>query len=207
MLAGGPAGIAAQRLYMKLATLVLMVISLLAAPAAQAVTVAGIDVPAQETVDGQALLLNGAGLRQRFVFQVYVAALYRSEPSQDVQTILDSQEPQLLRLTLLRDINSKALTDALNDGLKANLSAAELADIDGTIQAFEAFMKTGGEGASGDPVEIYFKQGQVSVSFKGKALGQVSDPRFASALLKVWLGQSPAQESLKQALLGLAPAR
>ncbi|MFT0532037.1 chalcone isomerase family protein [Castellaniella hirudinis] len=175
-------------------------------PAAQAVTIAAIDVPAEQTVNGANLVLNGAGLRQRFVFQVYVAALYRPQATQDVQTILDSTEPQLLRLTLLRDINSKALTDALNDGLKANNTDAQLAAMHDTIQTFEAFMKTGGEGASGDLVDIHFNQGKVSVSFKGKALGEVSDPRFATALLKVWLGEKPAQESLKQALLGQASA-
>ncbi|MDY0310310.1 MAG: chalcone isomerase family protein, partial [Castellaniella sp.] len=101
-------------------------------------------------------------------------------------------------------INSKALTDALNDGLKANCTEAELQDMAGTLAHFEDFMKTGGEGASGDLVDIVFNQGTISVSFKGKALGEVQDPRFATALLKVWLGTHPAQESLKAALLGQA---
>ncbi|MGB6006600.1 chalcone isomerase family protein [Castellaniella sp.] len=169
---------------------------------AQAVTIANVEVPEQQAFAGQSLVLNGAGLRQRFVFHVYVAALYRPTATSDAQVILNSQESQVLRLTLLRDINSKALTDALNEGLKANNSESDLAAMRDTIQHFETFMKTGGEGASGDPVEIRFQEGRVSVSFKGKALGEVSDPRFAAALLKVWLGPVPAQESLKQALLG-----
>ncbi len=163
---------------------------------------ANVDVPEQQSVAGSDLVLNGAGLRQRFVFHVYVAALYRPQPTKDAEAILNSPEPQMLRLTLLRDINSKALTDALNDGLKANCTEAELKDMADTIAHFEAFMKTGGEGASGDRVDIVFNQGTVSVSFKGKALGEVKDPRFATALLKVWLGAHPAQESLKAALLG-----
>jgi long-chain acyl-CoA synthetase len=175
---------------------------LCAAPAVQALTISNVEVPTQETVAGQSLVLNGAGMRQRFVFHVYVAALYRPQASQDATAIVNSADTQLLRLTLLRDINSKALTDALNDGLKANNSEADLAAMKDTINHFEAFMKTGGEGASGDRVDIYFQQGKVSVSFKGKALGEVSDPRFSAALLKVWLGDVPAQESLKQALLG-----
>ena len=184
------------------AALVLAAAGLCAAPPALALTVANVDVPEQQSVAGQSLVLNGAGLRQRFVFHVYVAALYRLQPTQDAGTILTSPEPQMLRLTLLRDINSKALTDALNDGLKANCTETELRDMADTIAHFEAFMKTGGEGASGDLVDVVFNQGTVSVSFKGKALGEVKDPRFATALLKVWLGAHPAQESLKKALLG-----
>lgn len=185
-----------------LAALVLTAACLATLPPAQALTVATVDVPEQQNLDGQTLALNGAGLRQRFVFQVYVAALYRPTPTNDAAAILNSREPQMLQLTLLRDINSKALTDALNDGLKANNSEAELAAMAETIRHFVAFMATGGEGASGDLVQIVFQQGKVSVSFKGKALGETDDPRFATALLKVWLGSVPAQESLKQALLG-----
>jgi long-chain acyl-CoA synthetase len=184
------------------AALALAAAGLCAAPPALALTVANVDVPEQQSVAGSDLVLNGAGLRQRFVFHVYVAALYRPQPTKDAEAILNSPEPQMLRLTLLRDINSKALTDALNDGLKANCTEAELKDMADTIAHFEAFMKTGGEGASGDRVDIVFNQGTVSVSFKGKALGEVKDPRFATALLKVWLGAHPAQESLKAALLG-----
>ena len=186
------------------AALVLAAASLCAMPPAQALTVADIEVPEQQSVAGQDLVLNGAGLRQRFVFHVYVAALYRPQATQDVATILNSPEPQLLRLTLLRDITSKALTDALNDGLKANCTEAELQDMAATIAHFEEFMQAGGEGASGDQVDVLFNQGTVSVSFKGKALGETKDPRFATALLKVWLGAHPAQESLKSALLGQA---
>ncbi|MDY0310330.1 MAG: chalcone isomerase family protein, partial [Castellaniella sp.] len=132
------------------AALALAAAGLCAAPPALALTVANVDVPEQLSVAGQNLVLNGAGLRQRFVFHVYVAALYRQQPTQDAETILNSAEPQMLRLTLLRDINSKALTDALNDGLKANCTEAELQDMAGTLAHFEDFMKTGGEGASGD---------------------------------------------------------
>lgn len=184
------------------AALALATVGLCAATPALALTIANVDVPGQQSVAGRDLTLNGAGLRQRFVFHVYVAALYRPKASGDAEEILTSPEPQMLRLTLLRDISSKALTDALNDGLKANCTEAELKDMAATIDHFEAFMKTGGEGASGDRVDMIFNQGTVSVSFKGKALGEVKDPRFATALLKVWLGAHPAQESLKAALLG-----
>lgn len=171
-------------------------------PAAQARTVADVDVPEQQSIAGQDLRLNGAGLRQRFVFRVYVAALYRPQPTTDAGKILNSPEPQLLRLTLLRDISSKTLTDALNDGLEANCAEAELRDMADAITRFEALMQAGGEGASSDRVDLVFNQGAVSVSFKGKALGTIKNPLFATALLKVWLGAHPAQESLKSALLG-----
>src|SRR5690606_2406135 len=125
------------------AALALATAGLCAAPPALALTIANVDVPGQQSVAGRDLVLNGAGLRQRFVFHVYVAALYRGKPTQDAEAILNGTEPQLLRLTLLRDINSKALTDALNDGLKANCTEEELRSMADTIAHFEDFMKTG----------------------------------------------------------------
>ena len=53
--------------------------------------------------------------------------------------------------------------------------------------------------------DVIFNQGTVSVSFKGKVPAPPQDPRFATALLKVWLGAHPAQESLKSALPGQPP--
>lgn len=189
-----------------LASMMLAAAGLWAAPLpAWAITVASVNIPVEQTLGDTTLVLNGAGLRQRFVFQVYVAALYVPQKTHNAQAILDSQSPQLLRLTLLRNITTKALTDALNDGLKANSTETQLAAMRHTIQDFEAFMQTGGEGVSGDQVEIRFNQGKVSVLFKGKSLGEVTDPHFSNALLKVWLGPQPAQESLKQALLGQTP--
>ena len=85
------------------AALALATVGLCAATPALALTIANVDVPGQQSVAGRDLTLNGAGLRQRFVFHVYVAALYRPKASGDAEEILTSPEPQMLRLTLLRE--------------------------------------------------------------------------------------------------------
>lgn len=191
-----------MRLRSLAAALSFAVIGLCATPGAWALEVSGVNVPEQVTSGADTLVLNGAGLRQKFVFHIYVAALYLPQATQDAQAIINSTAPRILHLTLMRDINSKALTDALNAGLKDNCTAEELASLAPSLQSFEAMMQHGGEGTAGDPVVLAFNAQGVSVSFKDKALGRVDDPRFAAALLKVWLGNTPAQESLKSALLG-----
>ena len=42
----------------------------------------------------------------------------------------------------------------------------------------------------------------VTITDNGKQRGRIDDPAFARALLRVWLGDNPAQSSLKKALLG-----
>ena len=63
---------------------------LAAAPARADVEVAGVRVPEQLSEGGHALVLNGAGLRTKFVVKVYVAALYASARSQDAAALINS---------------------------------------------------------------------------------------------------------------------
>ncbi|WZB76672.1 chalcone isomerase family protein [Achromobacter insuavis] len=51
-------------------------------------------VPEQLSEGGHALVLNGAGLRTKFVVKVYVAALYASARSQDAAALINSNEPR-----------------------------------------------------------------------------------------------------------------
>lgn len=169
---------------------------------AHAAQVSGVDIADQATVGTQPLVLNGAGLRKKFVFDVYVAALYAPAPTPDAIALINGPEPRRLQLTLKRDIDSATLTDSLNEGLAANNTADTLASLQDAITQFTAIMNQGGEGKSGDTIALDFTADGVTVIYKGNELGTVSDARFGPALMKVWLGDKPAQDSLKKALLG-----
>lgn len=169
---------------------------------AHAAEVSGVHVAEQASVNSQPLVLNGAGLRRKFVFDVYVAALYVTTRTQDAATLINGPEPRRLQLTLKRDIDSATLTESLNEGLAANNTPESLATLQDAFEQFKAIMNQGGEGKAGDTITLDFTSDGVTVSFKGNTLGTVADSRFGPALMKVWLGKNPAQKSLKQALLG-----
>jgi len=71
-----------------------------------------------------------------------------------------------------------------------------------SIQQFERSMHSVGEGHKGDTIALDLNAGAVDITFRGQPIGTVQDPAFAAALMSVWLGDKPAQESLKKALLG-----
>lgn len=185
-----------------LAGMLLLAGGMCLAPAASAADVAGVTVADHVSEGTQTLVLNGAGLRKRVVFNVYVAALYTSAKTEDAAAIINSTEPRRLQLTLLRDIGSDTLLDALNDGLADNTTPQELAALSTASGEFKTIMTSVGQGLKGDTIELDFTAAGVAVRFKDKALGQVKDPSFAAALMRVWLGDKPAQNSLKRALLG-----
>lgn len=169
---------------------------------ARAVTIAGVDVPEKAEVADQALVLNGAGLRQRFVFDVYVAALYVPAPSHNANDIIRGTGPRRIALTLLRDIDGSTLLDALNEGLGENCTLEELNALQPALARFSAIMDKAGDGTEGDTVMLDIMPGGVAVWARGQPLGTVQDPALGPALLRVWLGKKPAQADLKDALLG-----
>ncbi|MGV2866677.1 chalcone isomerase family protein [Achromobacter sp. ESBL13] len=177
--------------------------SLISAPALAAdIDVAGKRVPEQLSEGGHALVLNGAGVRTKIVVKVYVAALYVTTKSHDAAALINSTEPRRIRLQLLRDVDSKTLDEALQEGLRDNTPKAELAAMKAPADQLTRLMADIGALKEGDVVDLDFDGRGITGSHNGKQRGRIDSPDFARALLRVWLGEKPAQASLKKALLG-----
>ena len=103
---------------------------------------------------------------------------------------------------MLRDLDADALFGALLDGLKNNHGEAELAKLKPDIDQFERLMRGIGNAKTGDVIGIDFSaDGIASRSMASRAA--TSPARLSRrALLKVWLGDKPADGDLKRAMLG-----
>ncbi len=176
--------------------------ALLAAPGLQAAEVAGVKVADSVKVGNSELVLNGAGLRSKLFIKVYVGALYVGQKAATPTAIYDSPSPRRMALRLLRDLDAESLQSALDEGLKNNHTPAELADMKAQAEQLAGIMKAIGKAREGDTIAIDFSAEGVLVSLNGEARGKVAGAGFAKAVLKVWLGDKPADASLKKALLG-----
>lgn len=185
-----------------LSSAVVLTVALLAAPALHAAEVAGVRIEEQAKAGSTDMVLNGAGLRTRLFFKVYVAALYAPKKTTSAAVLIDSREPRRVVLYMLRDLDADALFGALLDGLRNNHNEAELAKLKPDIDQFEHLMRGIGNAKSGDIIGIDFSADGIGVGFNGQARGGVAGEAFARALLKVWLGDKPVDAGLKQALLG-----
>lgn len=182
-------------------TMVLLA-GLASSSALQAAEVAGIQVEEKLQVGGAELVLNGAGLRSRFFIKVYVGALYAGHKATTPEALYDSPAPRRMVMRLLREMDADALYNALDEGLRNNLAPAELADLKPAIDQLGAIMNGIGKVREGDVIAIDFTAAGVEVGLNGKSRGKVAGAGFGRALLKVWLGENPADASLKKALLG-----
>jgi hypothetical protein len=171
------------------------------AAAALAAEVGGVKLDDKVSMGAQELVLNGAGVRTKVVFKVYVASLYVPQKSTDLAGVL-SKAPRRIQLNLLRTLSADQLVDALNEGLTENNSAAELAAVKPQVDQLATIMKSFKEVKEKDVVTLDFADGSTRVGLNGEAKGSISGDAFNQALTKIWLGDKPVQADLKRALLG-----
>jgi long-chain acyl-CoA synthetase len=181
-------------------SLVVLLALCLSAPAF-ALEVGGVKLDDKAAVGGQELVLNGAGIRTRVVFKVYVASLYLPAKANDVAAVL-AKAPRRIQMNLLRTLAPDQLVDALNDGMKENNSEVELAAVKAQTDQLMGIMRSFGEAREGNVVTLDFIDGATAVGFNGASRGTIPGDAFNKALTKIWLGDKPVQADLKKALLG-----
>ena len=181
--------------------LIAFVGALAVAAAVQAVEVGGVNLPDKASVGGQELVLNGAGVRTRAIFKVYVGSLWLPAKATTPAAVLD-KGPRRIQMNLLRDLSADQLVDALVDGLKDNNTPAELAAVQAQSDQLVTIMKSFGEVKEKDVVTLDFVDGATRISLNGTAKGSIPGEPFNRALTKIWIGDKPAQADLKKGMLG-----
>jgi hypothetical protein len=152
---------------------------------------------------GPELVLNGAGVRTRIVFKVYVGALYLQQKRTTPDTVFNDNGPKRIAMHMLREVRADQFFAALSEGLKDNHTPEQLAKIELQIREFEGIFKRVQNAKSGDLFLLDYTPGNgTRVMVNGETKGTVSGSEFNTALLRMWLGEKPADVVLKKALLG-----
>ncbi|MFV1993025.1 MAG: chalcone isomerase family protein [Acidiferrobacterales bacterium] len=153
------------------------------------------------TTPGAKLLLNGAGIRTKFIFDIYVGALYLESKDSNAEKIINSKgEKQIFLHFLYKEVTKKKLTAGWTDGFEDNNSSAQMAKLKDRLNKFNAMFITV---KKGNTMRFDFlPDGLLKVSINNETRGEINGYDFQQALLKVWLGQEPATEDLKAAMLG-----
>ncbi len=181
--------------------------SMLALPAASAeeLELAGVKVPDKSTVAGQTLVRNGAGIRYKAVFKVYVASLYLTTDKADTpQKVMAATGPKRLVLTLLRTVKSDELGKMFARGIEDNMDYSQFSKlVPGVMRMSNIFSKHKSLG-EGETITVDWVPGTgMTVLVNGVPEGELfKEPEFFEAMLGIWLGKSPADWRLKDALLG-----
>lgn len=164
--------------------------------------VAGVKLPDED----QKLVLNGAGLRKRAFFQVYVIGLYLPEKKAAAAEAVAAAGPKRIAIHMVRDVGADQFGDALTDGMKDNVSEAEMKAFEPRLNQLQAILASVKEAKKGMRITLDWTPGGTVVTTDGKPAGPpIPGEDFYRALLKIWLGDKPVQDDLKKALLGEKP--
>ena len=192
--------------FIKLCVSTLAALAMTCGAAAATIDVGGAKI--EDTVDlqGSKLQLNGAGVRYRAVFKVYAAGLYIGKKAGTPEEVFAAPGPKRMSITLLRDIDSNELGKAFTKGFEENSPKGEMSKlIPGLIKMGQIFSDQK-KMAAGENFTIDWIPGTGTlITVKGKQQGEpFKEPEFYAALMRIWLGPSPADFKLKDALLGKA---
>ena len=170
----------------------------------QAAELAGVYVEDKiQSSNGDALVLNGLGLREKLWIDVYVGSLYLEQKSQDVAEILSRPGPLRLQLDFIyKKVSPQQLTDTWREGFEKNQDDQTLEQLKDRIDQFCSYFSE--NAVAKDRYILDYVPGEgTQVSKNGRLLGKIQGEDFKNALLEIWLGNHPADKNLKKGMLGL----
>jgi Chalcone isomerase-like len=175
-------------------------LSLFLALPAGAGTLAGVTLPDKAEVQGQTLVLNGMGLRKKFVIKVYVGGLYLPQKEKSAAKVLGADAPRRMVLHFIYDVSKEQMCEAWNEGLEQNTPNAS-AEVKKAFTTLCSWMDGVGKG---NRLAMTYLPGEgTTVEINGKAKGTLPGKAVADAILSTWIGPDPAPgEDFKKAVLG-----
>ena len=178
---------------------VALVLTLFFASQSPAVEVAGINLEPAVTVNSQQLKLNGYGIRKKFFIKVYIGSLYAAKHLASAPEALKVPGDKLIRMNFLHSkVEKEKIIEAFSEGLANNSP-----DLTGApeVKKFLSLFTT--DFNRGDVVDLTLgADGSVSASQNGKSLGTIASTKLARGVLAIYLGDKPADDSLKKGMLG-----
>ena len=175
-------------------------------PAYAVTEVAGVKFDDSVSVAGKDLKLNGAGLRTKMIFKVYALGLYLPEKKTTVADVLAIPGPRRVSIVMLRELSSEDFGEAFMKGLNANSDQAERTKLLPQTMKFGEIFAQIQTLKKGDTLTLDWIPGEgTQCMLNGRKIGEVlPDVAFYNAVLRIWLGEHPADSSLKPAMLGEA---
>ena len=175
----------------------------LAAFSTSGAEVAGVKLEDKTQVESRDLVLNGAGLRKRVVFNVYVIGLYLPEKKTDAAAVIQLAGPKRAAIHMLRDVGAEQFTDALVEGLRENHSEADYKALEPRVKELAGIFAEIKEAKKGMTITLDWTGAATQLTVNGKPAGKpIAGEDFYRALLRIWLGDKPVQNDLKKSLLG-----
>ncbi len=165
----------------------------------QAASLDGVTLPDTQQVGNTKLVLNGLGVRTKYMVKVYVAGLYLQQKSSDPNAIIKADEAKQIVMQMVHAASKSQMADAFSESFHDNSPEAVklmMPDIDRLLSALEP-VKVGDQ-----MVFTYVPGTGTTFTLNGKEKLTITGPAFGPVLFSVWLGPKPPNADLKKGMLG-----
>ncbi|MBK8524227.1 MAG: chalcone isomerase family protein [Betaproteobacteria bacterium] len=183
----------------------LAAIAALAFNLSHAVEVEGFKFDDRIKLGSSELVVNGTGVRSKFGKR-YVMALYLPAKAGDTKGVLAAKGPKRIAISLIKDVSGDTFASAVTKGINNNSSDAEQASLKERVKQLSDTVIALDEIKAGSSIVFdWVPEKGTILTINGQTKGkEIAGEDFFAALLKVWLGEDPVQNDLKQGLLGKA---
>ena len=164
-------------------------------------TIQAADFPARVRAGANVITLNGSGARNKNFINLYQAALYLPDTSNDAAAVIAADAPMAIRIEITSIFVSQAkLVAALNDGFQKSTGGNIAPFRNELLQFRQCFADAINKGDVFDIV--YVSSTGVIVEKNGQQKDVIKGLAFKKAVFGIWLSNDPVDARLKQALLG-----
>ncbi|CAM4011177.1 MULTISPECIES: chalcone isomerase family protein [Flavobacterium] len=162
--------------------------------------VSGVSVYETLSFDGNKLVLNGAGVKEKMWIDLYVASLYLPSKSTNADEIINSSEPAIIKINIVSSlVSTDKMIELMEEGF-VNATNGNITSIKTKIDKFLTVFRD--DLKEKDEFMIVFNPKIGITVFKnGVKKGTIEGMDFKKALFGVWLCIKPADEKLKRAML------
>ena len=167
----------------------------------QALTVEGKTYEDTLSTGGKTLYRLGAGLREKWMLDVYVMAAYSESGKCDPTTIIESDEAKVLRLDMLRDVSAEKMAATIGGAFVEHMPKYASPELAAQRKTFESYFKS--ECTKGTTLEFTYLPGiGTTLKQNGAALGPPLTGRaFMTVLWDIYFGKASCCEDLRDQIL------
>ena len=159
-------------------------------------------MPYEQKFDEVNLKLNGAGLREVLWIDLYAGGLYLKEKEKNPLAILEADEQMAIKINV---VSGFVTQKKMIKGVKAGFKKATFGNIKPLKKRIARFIKFFNEPIVRNDIFdlVYVKDVGIKAFKNDKELGVIEGRDFKYALFKIWLGEDPVSEDLKNGMLGV----
>lgn len=159
-------------------------------------------LPNKLTLGGEDFVLNGGGIREKFFLDLYVGSLYVKSKTNSADKVMNGDAPMLIHLHIVSGmITSDKMITAVDEGFEKSTNGNS-AKFSKEIAMFKDAFKE--EIKENDSFDIMYMPGKGTIIYKnGKVIKTIPGLEFKKALFGIWFCNEPADDDLKEGMLGL----